>query len=106
MVSTFSHHRDGGGLQIHSPSHLRHIDSRSAIREIRRSLSRSPSKGTHLRHHILRSQSPSARSAPFPHSPLSPSRQSISDDTIYLPPLTSSPHVVSLPPSSRGHRPA
>lgn len=106
MVSTFSPHRDGGGLQMHSPSHLRRIDSQSAIREIRRSLSRSPSKRTDLRHHMLRSQSPSAGSVPFSPSPLSPSTRSISDNTLHLTPPVISPHAVPFPPSARINRPA
>src|SRR3984885_12753813 len=96
MVSTFSPHRDGGGLQIHS---------QSAICEIRRSLSRSPSKRTDLRHHMLRSQSPSAGSAPFLPSPLSPSTRSISDNTLHLTPVIS-PHAVPFPPSARINKPA
>jgi len=106
MVSTFSPHRDGGGLQMHSPSHLRRIDSQSAICEIRRSLSRSPSKRTDLRHHMLRSQSPSAGSITFSPSPLSPSLRSISDNTLHLTPPIISPHAVPFPPSARIHRPA
>src|SRR5271170_1236780 len=106
MVSTFSPHRDGGGLQMHSPSHLRRIDSQSAICEIRRSLSRSPSKRTDLRHHMLRSQSPSAGSIPFSPSPLSPSPRSISDNTLHLTPPIISPHAVPFPPSARIHKPA
>jgi mitosis inhibitor protein kinase SWE1 len=105
MVSTYSPHRDGGGLSLHSASHLRHLESQSAIREIRRSLSRSPSKGTDLRHHMLRSQSPSAGSATFSPSPLSPSRRSISDHILHISAPISSPHAVPFPPSARIHRP-
>src|SRR5947209_905914 len=106
MVSTFSPHRDGGGLQIHSSSHLRRVDSQSAICEIRRSLSMSPSKRTDLRHHMLRSQSPCAGSLPFSPSALPPSTRSISDNTLHLTPSVISPHAVPFPPSARINRPA
>src|SRR2546423_5447132 len=105
MVSTSLPHRDGGGLSLHSPSHLRPLESHAAIREIRRSLSRSPSKGTDLRHHMLRSQSHSARSAAFLHCPLSPSRRSVSDHILHIPSTIASPHAVPFPPSARMHRP-
>ena len=106
MVSTFSPHHDAGGtLHLHSPTHLGHIDPHSAIREIRRSLSRSPSKGAGLRQQSLRSQSPSTGSVPFSPSPLSPSRRSTSDHFLYVPSPIASPHAVPFPPSARIHRP-
>lgn len=103
MVSTYSPSRDvGGTLHLHSPTHMSHVDPHSAIREIRRSLSRSPSKRSELRQHSFRSMSPSSGNAPFSPSPLSPSRRSISDNLLQA---FSSPHPARVPPTVRVHRP-
>ena len=105
MVSTFSPHCDGGGTLLHSPTHLSHIDPSSAIKEIRRSLSRSPSRGSEYRRQFsFRSQSPSISSATFSPSPLSPSRRSTSDNLL-TPGHYTSPHAVPFPPSARAYRP-
>ncbi len=107
MVSTFSPHRDAGGtFHLHSPTHIHHIDASSAIRELRRSLSRSPSKLTDYRHFSSRSHSPSAINVPFSPSPLSPSRRSTSDNTLHIPSSSLTPsHAVPYPPSARASRP-
>ena len=56
----------GGTLLFPSPTHLHNVDTSSAIRQLRRSLSRSPSKSPAFRLVTSKSASPS------PRSPLSP----------------------------------
>ena len=67
--------QDGGGtLHLPSPTHIHHVDpasTASALRQIRRSLSRSPSKGPTFRLVTSKSKSPSPGS-PLSPSPLSP----------------------------------
>ena len=71
MVATLSPHGDSGGtLHFPSPTHMHHVDPASAFRQLRRSLSRSPSKGPTFRLVTSKSTSPS------PSSPLSPSHES------------------------------
>lgn len=71
MVATYSPHGDvGGTLHFPSPTHIRHVNASSAFKQLRRSLSRSPSKGPTFRLVTSKSVSPS------PSSPLSPSRTS------------------------------
>ncbi|KAL8690858.1 MAG: hypothetical protein Q9218_003789 [Villophora microphyllina] len=69
MVGTYSSHGDAGGtLHFPSPTHIRHVGAASAFKQLRRSLSRSPSKGAGF-------GNPSSKSAsPSPNSPLSPNR--------------------------------
>ena len=70
MVGTYSPHGDAGGtLHFPSPTQLHHVDPASAFRQLRRSLSRSPSRGPTFRLVTSKSTSPS------PRSPLSPSRE-------------------------------
>ena len=70
MVGTYSPHGDAGGtLHFPSPTHIHHVDPASAFRQLRRSLSRSPSKGPTFRLVTSKSTSPS------PSSPLSPARE-------------------------------
>ncbi|KAJ5988324.1 hypothetical protein N7481_003534 [Penicillium waksmanii] len=70
MVATFSPHRDSGGT-LHLPSHsgIHHVDASSAIRQLRRSLSRSPSKSSNFFLNT-RNQSPS-KSTYISSSPIS-----------------------------------
>ena len=77
MMTTYSPHREDN-----SPKRIiSHFDPHSAIREIRRSLSRSPSKNSDLRQQqSLRSPGPN--NTPFSPSPLSPSRHSISENSL------------------------
>ena len=105
MLTTYSSHRDGGGtLHLHSPTHI-HMDAGTAIRELRRSLSRSPSKLNDYRKLNSRSQSPSAVNPPFSPSPLSPSRRSTSDNSLNVPTVGTTPtHAVPFPPSARTGR--
>lgn len=107
MVSLYSPHRDAGGsIHLHSPTSIHHIDASSAIRELRRSLSRSPSKLTDYHNYSSRSHSPSATNAPFAPSPFSPSRRSISDNTLHIPSSSLTPsHAIPYPPSARASRP-
>ncbi|KAG2418676.1 hypothetical protein HFD88_001777 [Aspergillus terreus] len=104
MVATFSPHRDAGGT-LHLPSHsgIHHVDASSAIRQLRRSLSRSPSKSSNFS--LLRNQSPSK--TPYISSPLSPSRRSPQKSNFVLFPSSShqSPFAVPYPPSAKITRP-
>ena len=76
MMATYSPHHEE-----HSPkSVISHFDPHSAIREIRRSLSRSPSKNSELLQHSLRPSGPG--NMPFSPSPLSPSRNVASESTL------------------------
>ncbi|TAQ89412.1 hypothetical protein B7494_g2293 [Chlorociboria aeruginascens] len=84
----------GGTLTLPSPTHVHHVDVTSAVRSLRRSLSRSPSKFR------LITKSPSSS----PKSPLSPSpKRSLSQPaTIFTgTPHTPSPLAVPFPPSAK-----
>ncbi len=105
MLPTYSPHGETGGtLHFPSPSHIRHIDSAAAFKQLRRSLSRSPSKGAAFRLVTSKSASPS------PSSPLSPSRvctTARSVSTGYLPianATPSSPLAIPYPPVVRKTR--
>ena len=76
MVFVYSPHREGGGtLHVQSPSHSPRSNPNSALDQLRRSLSRSPSKGPAFRLVTSKSNSPSP-SSPLSPSPLTPSRRS------------------------------
>ncbi|KAL5348615.1 mitosis inhibitor protein kinase swe1 [Pseudogymnoascus australis] len=62
----------GGTLTLPSPTHVRHVDVTSAVRSLRRSLSRSPSK-FNLKTQRSPAQSPKTPLSPSPLSPGSPS---------------------------------
>ncbi|OBT97479.2 hypothetical protein VE01_04393 [Pseudogymnoascus verrucosus] len=62
----------GGTLTLPSPTHVRHVDVTSAVRSLRRSLSRSPSK-FNLKTQRTPAQSPKTPLSPSPLSPGSPS---------------------------------
>jgi mitosis inhibitor protein kinase SWE1 len=85
----------GGTLTLPSPTHVHHVDVTSAVRSLRRSLSRSPSKF----HLVTRSSSSS------PNSPLSPSpKRASSQPSLFAssnPPHTPSPLAVPFPPSAK-----
>ena len=102
MVATFSPHRDAGGtLHFPSPTHMHHVDATSAIRQLRRSLSRSPSKGPTFRLITSKSTSPSP-SSPLSPSPLSPTNRSASANLLPQVNVTSgSPLAVAFPPSAK-----
>ena len=69
MVGTFAPQGDAGGtLHFPSPTHIRHVGASSAFKQLRRSLSRSPSKPTTFRLVSSKSTSPAS------NSPLSPNR--------------------------------
>ncbi|KAL8999792.1 MAG: hypothetical protein Q9169_001465 [Polycauliona sp. 2 TL-2023] len=69
MAGTYASHTDAGGtLHFPSPTHIRHVGATSAFKQLRRSLSRSPSKSPAFR--LVSSKS----NSPTPHSPLSPDR--------------------------------
>lgn len=112
MVASYSPSADvGGTLHLPSPTHIHHVDPASAFRQLRHSLSRSPSKG------LSRSPSKfrlvtSKSTSPSPSSPLSPSREpppnrSISA-SIISPPVAPSPSPLAVPHihSARKIRPA
>lgn len=107
MVGSYSSHGDAGGtLHFPSPTHIHHVDPASAFRQLRRSLSRSPSKGPAFRLVTSKSTSPS------PSSPLSPSREpppnrSISASLLSPTHMSStSPLAFPYPHSARKIRPA
>ena len=94
MVATFSPHRDAGGtLHFPSPTHTHHVDTSSALVQLRNSLSRSPSKGPAFRLVTSKSTSPSP-SSPLSPSPLSPQSRAAS--------ATYHPYFNILSPSSSG----
>ncbi|ETI26485.1 hypothetical protein G647_03262 [Cladophialophora carrionii CBS 160.54] len=100
MMTTYSpHHEERSPKSI-----ISHFDPQSAIREIRRSLSRSPSKNSEFRHqHSLRSPGPG--NAPFSPSPLSPSRNTISESNLLFASM-GTPHPSRPASTSRFQRPA
>ncbi len=107
MVGSYSPHGDAGGtLHFPSPTHIHHVDPAAAFRQLRRSLSRSPSKGPTFRLVTSKSTSPS------PSSPLSPSREQPPNRSIsasILSPThvsTSSPLAIPHAQSARKIRPA
>ncbi|PGH14805.1 WEE protein kinase [Helicocarpus griseus UAMH5409] len=105
MVASFSPHRDAGGtLHLPSPTGIHHVTPSSAIKQLRRSLSRSPSKGSDFRL-LTRPHSPAKNH--YISSPLSPSRRA-SQGNLFLVPASSapSPLAVPYPPSARINRPA
>ena len=88
----------GGTLTLPSPTHVHHVDVTSAVRSLRRSLSRSPSKFR------LVTKSPNTS----PKSPLSPSphKRASSQPILFAgttsnPPHTPSPLAVPYPPSAK-----
>ncbi|KAJ5232744.1 hypothetical protein N7468_005700 [Penicillium chermesinum] len=106
MVATFSPHRDSGGtLHLSTHSGIHHVDASSAIRQLRRSLSRSPSKSSNFFFHS-RPQSPSKTTTPYVSSPLSPSRRSQNNFVLFPSPNQQSPLAVPYPPSAKITRPA
>ncbi|KAJ6134334.1 hypothetical protein N7523_000656 [Penicillium sp. IBT 18751x] len=104
MVATFSPHRDSGGtLHLSSHSGLHHVDASSAIRQLRRSLSRSPSKSSSF---FLNSRNVSPSKASYISSPLSPSRRSSQNNFVLFPSSgQQSPLAVPYPPSAKITRP-
>ncbi|EEP76041.1 hypothetical protein UREG_00889 [Uncinocarpus reesii 1704] len=106
MVASFSPHRDAGGtLHFPSPSGL-HSHTNSALNQLRRSLSRSPSKGADFR--LL---SPSRfHTSPGKHaqfiSSISPSKRASSQGNLFFVSSTNSPPVaIPFSPTARIHRP-
>jgi len=84
-------------MQLHSPTHNNHpYDPHSAIREIRRSLSRSPSKPYNFRSSIA--------GTPYQPSPLSPSRKSASENFLSFQSMAS-PHSTRSTQPNRVQRP-
>ena len=107
MVATFTPRRDAGGA-LHLPSHagMHQVDPSSAIRQLRRSLARSPSKSPTFSILPARGRSPT-RNAPYVSSPLSPSRKLPAEqDTNFFvfPSTTPSPFAVPYPPSAKAVR--
>ena len=96
MMEAYSPQRDGDSI-MHSPHRLRCYDN-PAMADIRRSLSRSPSKPQNS----LRSMSPASGAMPFQSSPLSPSRRSTSDVFLHA---ATSPYGSKSTPGIRINRP-
>ena len=96
MVGSYSPHSDAGGtLHLPSPTHIHHVDPTSAFRQLRRSLSRSPSKVPTFRLVTSKSASPS-----LPSSPLSPSRGHGPDRSISASILPTTHHTSPFPLSA------
>ncbi|KAL5321807.1 hypothetical protein ACEPPN_009770 [Leptodophora sp. 'Broadleaf-Isolate-01'] len=97
-----SYSNDSGHTTLaFSPKGLHHVDVTSAVRSLRRSLSRSPSKFRL----VTKSPSPSPKS-PLSPSPLSPPKRISSHSSIFgnspsNPPHTPSPLAVPFPPSAK-----
>ena len=106
MVATHSPHGDAGGtLHFPSPTHIHHVDPTSAFRQLRRSLSRSPSKGPTFRLITSKSTSPSP-SSPLSPPLLSPPNRSVSDTLLSNSPVAPpSPLAIPYPLSARQNRP-
>ncbi|KAF7954503.1 hypothetical protein EAE96_005624 [Botrytis aclada] len=89
----------GGTLTLPSPTHVHHVDVTSAVRSLRRSLSRSPSKFR------LVTKSPSSSpKSPLSPSPVSPSKRASTYPALFAgtnTPHTPSPLAVPFPPSAR-----
>ena len=105
-MGSFSPRSDAGGtLHLPSPTHIHHVDPAAAFRQIRRSLSKSPSKMPAFRLVTSKSTSPS------PSSPLSPPRESTPHRSlsanVLSPSRISSPSPLATPyqPGSRIIRP-
>ena len=105
MSTTFSPHRDAGGIHCQSPSRLHHVDATSALRQLRHSLSRSPSKGPGLR--FTNTRPYNSTPTPASPSPLSPPNRST---TNLFGDFSSaqSPSVLAIPypPSAKVNRPS
>ena len=102
MTTTYSPHHDGGGtLHLPSPTHLPHSESAGCLAQLRRSLSKSPSKHQAFRLFTSKSASPS------PSSPLSP--QSARAIVVNLPDVenypVSSPLAGTFPPEASAKKP-
>ena len=106
MVATYSPHGDvGGTLHFPSPTHIHHVDPSSAFRQLRRSLSRSPSKGPTFRLITSKSTSPSP-SSPLSPPLLSPPNRSASETLLSNSPVAPlSPLAIPYPLSARQNRP-
>lgn len=110
MVASFSPHRDTGGtLHLVSPSGIHHAHTSSALNQLRRSLSRSPSKGTSdfRLFSPSRLHSPSAKKAHLFSASLSPSRRGSVQGNLFLVPTSNGSSAVAIPysPTSRIQRP-
>ncbi|EGD84417.1 WEE/WEE-UNCLASSIFIED protein kinase [Trichophyton rubrum D6] len=107
MVASFSPHRDAGGTLHLSSSSFHATHKNSALSQLRRSLSRSPSKTTDFR--LLSPStfnSPATRHPNFTSSNLSPSKQTSHGKILFVPnPNTPSPVAIPFPPSAKIHRP-
>ena len=103
MVFTYSpHHEGGGALHILSPTHVHHHDPNSAIAQIRRSLSRSPSKGPAFR--LVTSKSTSSSPGSLSPTSLSPSPLSAQARSLSQP-LSNNNSLLPFPPSAKKNRP-
>lgn len=86
----------GGTLHLPSPTHVHNVDVTSAVRSLRRSLSRSPSK-----FRLVTKKSPSSSpKSPLSPSPLSPQKRATLQYST-TPTHTPSPLAVPFPPSAR-----
>ncbi|KAH8820943.1 hypothetical protein F5884DRAFT_850192 [Xylogone sp. PMI_703] len=96
---SYSNGGGGGTLTLPSPTHVHNVDVSSAVRSLRRSLSRSPSK-----FRIVARSSSSSPKSPLSPSPLSPAQFGSSHSAHLFSgqsPHTPSPLAVPFPPSAK-----
>ena len=101
MTTTYSPHHDGGGtLHLPSPTHLDRSSSTSTLAQLRRSLSKSPSKHSAFRLLSSKSASHSPKSPLSPQARLGPFSLPVDENS-----LVSSPLAAAFPPSAKKPRP-
>ena len=106
MVEAYSPHRDSGGiLHLASPTQIHSVSPSKALAQLRRSLSRSPSKGPAFRLVTSKSSSSSPKS-PLSPSPLSPQHRASTAPVPFSGNCApASPLAVPFPPSAKKSRP-
>ncbi|KAL8721297.1 MAG: hypothetical protein Q9225_002001 [Loekoesia sp. 1 TL-2023] len=105
MVGTFAPHGDAGGtLHFPSPTHIRHVGASSAFKQLRRSLSRSPSKGSAFRLVSSKSTSPSSTSPLSPSQEFTPTRSLSATISSHTNVASPSPLTTPHPSSARKSR--
>ncbi|KAL8935321.1 MAG: hypothetical protein Q9216_005488 [Gyalolechia sp. 2 TL-2023] len=105
MVGTFSPHGDAGGtLHFPSPTHIRHVGASSAFKQLRRSLSRSPSKGSAFRLVNSKSTSPSSNSPLSPNREFTPTRSLSATVSSHTNVASPTPLITPHPSSARKSR--
>lgn len=111
MVLSYSPSHEGGTLHLPSPTHCHRFDATSTLIQLRRSLSRSPSKSP-MAYRLVTASSPNAQT-PLSPSPLSPHRHvsrlqlpgiASRTDANKSSPTSTSPLGIDMPTSHRTTR--